>query len=176
MCICLLPPLMLVDHHIVTPQTIDAKFEKQLLRIVSLINEWNFSGPWQPVRSIRGHPFPLGRKICISAQICVPRNNLSQKLCSSALPKSTLFDPALFGRFNIQGGQICVIIDLCNNLSQKICIFALPKLTENTLCPIRNSFSASGAEHVCGTHKLGIYISFLSKCWISPNFEICCAT
>ena len=96
------------------PQTIDAKFEKQLLRIVSLINEWNFSGPWQPVRSIRGHPFPMGRKICISAQICVPRNNLSQKLCSSALPKSTLFDPVLFGRFNIQGGQICVIIDLCN--------------------------------------------------------------
>ena len=118
------------------PQTIDAKFAKQLLRIVSLINEWSFSGSWQPVRSIRGHPFPLGRKICISAQICVPRNNLSQK----------------------------------------ICISGLPKFTENTLCPTRNSFSASGAEHVCGTHKLGIYISFLSKCWISPNFEICCAT
>ena len=98
------------------PQTINAKFEKLLFRIVSPINEWNFSGSWQPVRSIRGHPFPLGRKICISAQICVPRNNLSQK----------------------------------------ICISALSKLTEITLCPTCNNFSASGAKHVFSNHKLGI--------------------
>ena len=118
------------------PRTMDAKFEKLLSRIVSPINEWNFSGPWQPVRSIRGHPFPLGRKICISAQICVPRNNLSQKIRISGLPKLTL-------------------------------------------CPTRNNFSASGAEHVWSTHKLGIYsISFC------PNFGLvqilkyanCCLT
>ena len=119
-----------------TPQTINAKFEKLLFRIVSPINEWNFSGSWQRVRSIRGHPFPLGRKICISAQICVPRNNLSQK----------------------------------------IRISGLPKLTENTLCLTRNNFFAYGAEHVCSTHKLGTYISFLLKYWMSQNFEICCAT
>ena len=124
---------MLVDHHIIT---INAKFEKHPFRIVSPINEWNFSGSWQRVRSIRGHPFPLGRKICISAQICVPRNNLSQK----------------------------------------ICISALSKLTENTLCLTRNNFFAYGAEHVCSTHKLGTYISFLLKYWMSQNFEICCAT
>ena len=101
-----------------TPQTINAKFEKLLFRIVSPINECNFSGSWQRVRSIRGHPFPLGRKICISAQIYVPRNNLSQKICISARSKLTL-------------------------------------------CPTRNNFSASGAQHACSAHKLGIQLNLI---------------